>query len=149
MLFTEDEWPGGKNLAFSPKIWREMFQRIPSSHFGLNYDPSHAVWQCMHSPSHIRDFAERIFHVHAKDARVLTEKIDEVGILAHPLEFHEPKLPGLGDVPWGEFFAALTSVGYDGAVCIEVEDRAYEGSLEDRKRSLRQSQRFLQGYCGK
>ena len=149
MLFTDDEWPGGKNLAISPKIWREMFQRIPSSNFGLNYDPSHAVWQFMHSPNHLRDFSEKIFHVHAKDARVLREKIDDVGVLAHPLEFHEPKLPGLGDVPWGEFFAALTSVGYDGAVCIEVEDRAYEGSLEDRKRSLRQSQRFLQAYCGK
>lgn len=149
MLFTEDEWPGGKNLATSPKIWREMFQRIPSSHFGLNYDPSHAVWQFMHSPAHLREFSGRIFHVHAKDARVLREKIDEVGILAHPLEFHEPKLPGLGDVPWSEFFATLTTIGYDGAVCIEVEDRAYEGSLDDRKRALRQSRRFLQAYCGK
>ena len=149
MFFSDDEWPGGKNMAISPSIWREMYRRIPSSNFGLNYDPSHVVWQFMHSPNHIREFADRIFHVHAKDARVLREKIDDVGILANPLEFHEPKLPGLGEVPWGEFFAALTGIGYDGAVCIEVEDRAYEGSLEDRKRSLRQSRRFLQNYCGK
>lgn len=149
MSFTSDEWPGGKNIAISPKIWREMFRRIPSPNFGLNYDPSHAVWQFMHSPAHIRAFPERIFHVHAKDARVLREKIDEVGVLATPLEFHQPKLPGLGDVPWTEFFAALTDIRYDGAVCIEVEDRAYEKSLDDRKRSLRQSKRFLESFCGK
>lgn len=148
MSFTADEWPGGKNLANCPKQWREMFRRIPSRHFGLNYDPSHAVWQFMHSPSHIRAFADRIFHVHAKDARVLSDRINDVGVLAAPLEFHEPKLPGLGEVPWGEFFAALTGIGYAGDVNIEVEDRAYERSIEDRKRALRQSKRFLQGYCG-
>lgn len=148
MFFTNDEWPGGKNMAISPKIWREMFRRIPSPNFGLNYDPSHAVWQMMHLPSHVREFAERIFHVHAKDARIRRETLDEVGILANPLEYHTPKLPGLGDVPWMEFFAALTDVRYSGAVCIEVEDRAYEGSLEDRKRALRQSKRFLENFCG-
>lgn len=149
MLFTADEWPGGKNLAVSPRIWREMFRRIPSPHLGLNYDPSHALWQQMHSPNHIRQFADRIFHVHAKDARVLPHLLDEVGILAAPLDFHQPRLPGLGQVPWGEFFAALTEIRYDGAVCIEVEDRAYEGSLDDRRRALRQSRRFLQNYCGR
>lgn len=148
MSFTRDEWPGGKNLAHCPKHWHEMFRRIPSKNFGLNYDPSHAVWQLMHSPSHVREFGDRIFHVHAKDARVLREKIDEVGVLAAPLEFHEPKLPGLGDVPWGEFFAALGGIGYAGDVNIEVEDRAYERDIEDRKRALRQSKRFLRGYCG-
>jgi sugar phosphate isomerase/epimerase len=59
-----------------------------------------------------------------------------------------PKLPGLGDVDWAAYFAALTDVGYNGPVCIEVEDRAYEGSLDDRKRSLRQSRRFLERYFG-
>jgi sugar phosphate isomerase/epimerase len=147
MLFTHDEWPGGKNMAHTPKIWREMFRRIPSSHFGLNYDPSHAVWQFMDSARHIRDFADRIFHVHAKDARVLRDQLSEVGILAAPLEFHQPKLPGLGDVPWSNFFAALTDIRYAGAVCIEVEDRAYEGALEDRQRALLQSKRFLEQYC--
>ncbi|HEY3323397.1 MAG TPA: sugar phosphate isomerase/epimerase [Planctomycetota bacterium] len=147
MLFSGDEWPGGKNMAISPKIWREMFRRIPSKNFGLNYDPSHAVWQMMDSPAHIREFADRIFHVHAKDARVLHERINDVGILSSPLEFHEPKLPGLGDVPWGRFFAALTDIRYHGGVCIEVEDRAYEGSVADRKRALLQSKRFLESYC--
>jgi sugar phosphate isomerase/epimerase len=146
MLFTGDEWPGGKNLAISPAIWRRMFEEIPSDHFGLNYDPSHLVWQRMDEVAPIREFARRIFHVHAKDVRVHRDRLNQVGILAHPLEYHTPKLPGLGDVDWSGFFAALTDVGYTGAVCIEVEDRAYEGSLQDRQRSLIQSGRFLRSY---
>jgi sugar phosphate isomerase/epimerase len=146
MLFTPDEWPGGKNLAVSPAIWRRMFEEIPSPSFGLNYDPSHLVWQQMDPVKPIRDFASRIFHVHAKDVRVDRDRLNDVGILATPLEYHTPKLPGLGEVDWPAFFAALTDAGYTGPVCIEVEDRAYEGSLEDRKRALIQSKRFLESY---
>jgi sugar phosphate isomerase/epimerase len=146
MYFTQDEWPGGRNLAVSPRMWREMFQRMPSPNFGLNYDPSHAVWQFMDPARHVRDFAARLFHVHAKDARVYPDRLSDVGILATPLEFHQPKLPGLGDVRWGDFFAALTDVRYEGPVCIEVEDRAYEGSLASRERALLQSKRFLEQF---
>jgi sugar phosphate isomerase/epimerase len=143
MLFTADEWPGGKNLATTPAIWRRMFADIPSPSFGLNFDPSHFVWQQMDYLKPLREFRERIFHVHAKDARLDRERLDEVGVLATPLEFHRPKLPGLGDVDWGRFFSVLTDTGYDGPVCVEVEDRAYEGSLEARKAALRQSLRYL------
>jgi sugar phosphate isomerase/epimerase len=146
MYFTGDEWPGGKNLAVSPNIWRELFRRIPSARLGLNYDPSHALWQFMDPAKHIREFAARIFHVHAKDARIDRDKLDECGILATPLEFHEPKLPGLGEVNWSAFFAALTGIRYRGPVCIEVEDRAYEHSLDARKNALRQSARFLKQF---
>ncbi len=148
MLFTYDEWPGGKNLAISPKIWREMFEKIPSANFGLNYDPSHLVWQMMDPIQPIYDFADRIHHVHAKDVRVYHDKLKDAGILATPLEYHQPKLPGLGDVNWGDFFAALTDVRYTGPVCIEVEDRAYEGSLEDRKKALRISRDNIKRYFG-
>lgn len=146
MIFTRDEWPGGKNLACSPAIWRRMFEDIPSPSFGLNYDPSHPTWMQMDAIAPLRDFSDHIFHVHAKDVRVDRKLLDDVGILAYPLQFHTPKLPGLGDVDWGQFFSVLTSTGYDGPVCVEVEDRAYEGSLEDRKLSLRQSARFLRQY---
>ncbi len=146
MLFTADEWPGGKNLAISPAIWRRMYSDIPSPHFGLNFDPSHFVWMQMDYLKPLREFADRIFHVHAKDVRVDRHRLDDVGILAHPLEYHTPKLPGLGDVHWGHFFSVLTDAGYQGPVCIEVEDRAYEGSLEARKASLRQSRTYLQGF---
>jgi len=146
MFFTDDEWPGGKNLASSPAIWRRMFEEIPSDNFGLNYDPSHLVWQFMDYIRPIYEFKERIFHVHIKDAKVLRDELNDVGILATPLSFHRPKLPGLGDVDWGKFFSALTDVGYDGAACLEVEDRSYEGSLQMRKRSLIQSREYLKQF---
>ena len=146
MLFTGDEWPGGKNLAYSPAIWRRMFGAIPSASFGLNYDPSHLVWQRMDPVRPIWEFAERILHVHAKDVRLDRDRLNEVGILAAPPQYHTPKLPGLGDVNWGQFFSALTDVGYAGPVCIEVEDRAYEGSLASRKAALVQSARYLRQF---
>jgi sugar phosphate isomerase/epimerase len=147
MLFTSDEWPGGKNLATSPAIWRRMFADVPSPSFGLNFDPSHFVWQQMDYLKPLREFRERIFHVHAKDARVDRDRLDEVGVLATPLEYHVPKLPGLGDVQWGRFLSVLSDTGYTGPVCVEVEDRAYEGSLDSRKQALRQSLRFLKSFA--
>jgi sugar phosphate isomerase/epimerase len=146
MFFTNDEWPGGKNLASSPAIWRRMFKEIPSANFGLNYDPSHLVWQFMDYIKPIYEFKNRIFHVHIKDAKVLRDELNDVGILATPLSFHRPKLPGLGDVDWGKFFSALTDVGYKGAACVEVEDRSYEGSLKVRKKSLVQSREYLKQF---
>ncbi len=148
MFFTQDEWPGGKNLAYSPAIWRRMFEEIPSENFGLNFDPSHLVWLHIDYLKAIRSFIDRIYHVHAKDVRVDEHRLDEVGIMATPLEFHTPKLPGLGDVDWGQFFSVLSDEGYDGSVCIEVEDRAYEANLESRKASLAQSGRFLKQFIG-
>jgi sugar phosphate isomerase/epimerase len=146
MLFTGDEWPGGKNLAYAPAIWRRMFEVIPSPNLGLNYDPSHLAWLMINYLKPLWAFAERIYHVHAKDVRVDQHRLDEVGILATPLEFHTPKLPGLGEIDWGRFFSALSDVGYEGPVCIEVEDRAYEGSLARRKAALVQSARYLRGF---
>ncbi len=146
MSFTNDEWPGGKNLATSPAIWRRMFNDIPSDHFGLNYDPSHMIWQHMDYLNPITEFADRIFHVHAKDVRIDRERLNDVGIMATPVEYHTPKLPGLGEVDWGQFFSVLSDTGYQGPVCVEVEDRAYEVSLDRRKASLRQSATFLRNF---
>jgi sugar phosphate isomerase/epimerase len=136
MAFTGDEWPGGKNLAGSPAHWRRMFEIIPSDNFGLNYDPSHMIWQMMDYIRPIYEFKDKIFHVHIKDAKVMVDQLNDVGIMATPLEFHSPKLPGLGDVDWGRFFSALTDIGYRGPVVVEVEDRAFEDSLQSRKDSL-------------
>lgn len=146
MLFSKDEWPGGKNLAVSPAIWRRMFDALPQENFGLNYDPSHMVWQQMDYLAPLREFAGRLVHIHAKDVRIDRHRLDEVGILAHPQLYHTPKLPGLGEIDWGRFISVLGDVGYDGPVCVEVEDRAYEGSLEARQASLRQSCTFLRNF---
>lgn len=144
MLFTPDEWPGGKNLATSPAIWRSIFEAIPSQHLGLNFDPSHLVWQHIDYVRCVREFGSRIIHVHAKDTRIDRDSLYEHGILG--LGWHTAKIPGLGDVDWGALFAALTDVHYRGAVCIEVEDRAFEEGLSDRKRALRQSKRYLEQF---
>lgn len=148
MFFSKDEWPGGKNMASTPVIWKRMFEEIDSPNFGLNYDPSHLIWQQMDCVKPLRDFKDKLFHIHIKDAKVLTHKLDEVGIMAMPLDYHMPKLPGLGDVNWGEFFCYLTEAGYDGPVCIEVEDRAYEGSLDNRTKALRQSLKYISQFIG-
>lgn len=126
MLFTGDEWPGGKNLATTPFIWDQLFDIIPSSYFGLNYDPSHMVWQMMDEIEPIYNYKDRLHHIHLKDVKVYKDRLNKVGIMAYPLQYHSPKLPGLGDVRWREFFSALTSVGYRGPLCIEVEDKAFE-----------------------
>lgn len=149
MLFTADEWPGGKNLATTPAIWRRMFDAIPSEHFGLNFDPSHLVWQHIDYLRPLVAFADKLFHVHAKDVRVDKDRLDEVGIMAHPTEYHTPKLPGLGDIAWGHFFSVLGDIGYAGPVCVEVEDRVYEGALENRCASLQQSATYLRNFIPK
>ena len=146
MLFSADEWPGGKNLPTSPALWRRIFDDLNSPNVGLNLDPSHLVWQMIDDAKCIREFGPKIVHVHAKDTRIDREKLYEVGILG--TGWHTAKIPGLGDVNWSAFFSALTDAGYRGAVCIEVEDRAYEGSLEDRQRALRQSKRYLEQFMG-
>ena len=141
MLFTLDEWPSGKNLAYSPAIWRRMYEAIPSDHFGLNYDPSHLVWQMMDYLAPIDEFHTRLFHVHAKDMKIEHRKLNEQGILS--LGWSTPKIPGLGDVDWNRFISALTDVGYHGPVCIEVEDDAFRQDLEARQRSLRIARNVL------
>lgn len=146
MLFTQDEWPGGKNLASSPAIWRRLFAELSSPNLGLNYDPSHLVFQKMDYLKPIRDFIDRIFHVHAKDVRVDQHSLDDYGTLAYPNLYHRPKLPGLGDIDWGKFFSVLGDAGYQGPVCVEVEDRAYEASLGHRVESLAQSYRYLSQF---
>jgi len=146
MFFTKDEWPSGNNLAHSPSLWRKIFETIPSENFGLNYDPSHLLWQMMDYVKPIYEFRDRIFHVHIKDATIVRERLDDVGILSTPLQFHTPKLPGLGDIDWRKFFSALYEIGYNGGACIEVEDKSFEGSLETRKTSVLQSRNYLRQY---
>lgn len=148
MFFTNDEWPGGKNLAISPAVWNRMFEIIPSRAFGLNYDPSHMIWQMMDEIKPIYQFRERLYHVHLKDVKVYRDKLDQVGIMANPLEYHSPKLPGLGDVRWRDFFAALTDVRYRGPVVIEVEDKAYEANITDVKSAILTSRNYVNQFLG-
>ena len=143
MFFTRDEWPGGKNLATTPAIWRRMFNDIPSTHFGLNYDPSHFVLQRMDPVSPLREFKDKLFHVHAKDAAILTDQVNEKGVFAFPKEWHRPRIPGFGDIDWAGFMAKLMEIGYNGPVCIEIEDDTFGKTLEGRKRALLVAKKVL------
>ncbi|TMD40092.1 MAG: sugar phosphate isomerase/epimerase [Chloroflexi bacterium] len=130
MIFSADEWPGGRNLAYSPAIWRRMFEIVPDDNFGLNLDPSHLVWQFIDYTRAVRDFASRIFHVHAKDMEIDRDGLYEQGVMSLGVGWQVPRLPGLGEVRWDRFISALYAAGYDWVVSIEHEDRKFEGSLE-------------------
>lgn len=146
MLFTGDEWPGGKNLATSPVIWRRMFNDLPSANFGLNYDPSHFVLQRMDPLSPLREFKSKLFHMHAKDMVVHQDRLNEAGIFAVPKRWHTPRIPGFGDIDWARYMAALYEIGYDGPVCIEVEDDTFGSSLQGRRRALKVARNVLAPY---
>lgn len=146
MLFGAEQWPGGQNLMTTPVIWRKLFAIINSPYFGLNYDPSHFVWQQMDYIQPIYEFRDKIFHVHYKDIKLYPERLRECSVMAYPLEYMSPKLPGLGDVDWGRYVSALTDIGYDGYTCIEVEDRAFEGTKERVLDSIRLSKRYLEQF---
>jgi sugar phosphate isomerase/epimerase len=128
MIFSYDEWPGGTNLAWSPAIWDEMFSAIPDENFGLNLDPSHLVWLMIDYERAVYDYADRIFHVHAKDLEVRRDGLYRHGTLSSGIGWQVPRIPGLGEVNWPRFVAALYAVGYDHVVSVEHEDRRFEGT---------------------
>jgi sugar phosphate isomerase/epimerase len=146
MSFTEDEWPGGKNLATSPVIWRRMFNDISSPNFGLNYDPSHFVLQRMDPLRPLQEFKDKLFHLHAKDMLVHADRLNEVGIFAVPKEWHTPRIPGFGEIDWAKFMARLREIRYAGPVCIEVEDGTFGNTLQGRQEALKIARNVLSPY---
>jgi len=146
MLFTKDQWPGGQNLMTTPAIWRQVFERLPSPMLGLNYDPSHFIWQKIDYIKPIYEFKDKLFHIHFKDTKMYEDKLADVGVMAEPLDFMAPKIPGLGDVDWGKFVSALTDVGYTGYSAIEIEDKAFEKTEADIEKSIKLSVKYLRNY---
>jgi len=146
MIFSYDEWPGGNNLASTPAIWRKMWEIIPDDNFGLNLDPSHFILQMIDTERVIHEFASKIFHVHAKDLHIDKDGLYNNGVFSLGMGWQKPRLPGLGDMDWQKFFAALTAVGYDYVVSIEHEDRAFEGDEELVKRGFYLSRDILKPY---
>jgi sugar phosphate isomerase/epimerase len=148
MSFTRDEWPGGKNLLTTPAIWRRAFSDIDSPNFGLNYDPSHFILQDMDPLSPLAEFKSKLFHLHAKDVKIDRAALNEVGRFDFPLRWHQPRIPGYGDIDWAKFMAALMRTGYDGPVCIEVEDDTFGKTLEGRMKALKVARNVLAPYFG-
>jgi sugar phosphate isomerase/epimerase len=136
MIFSDDEWPGGRNLAYSPALWRRLFEAMPGDTLGLNLDPSHLVWQFIDIPRVVREFGSKIFHVHAKDLEIDRDGLYEHGVMSLGMGWQVPRMPGLGEVPWNRFVAALIAARYDGVVSVEHEDRAFEDDLDKVKRGF-------------
>jgi len=135
MIFSHDEWPGGHNIAYSPKIWRRIFETWGKD-IGMNYDPSHLVWQMIDQTRFIAEFGARFVHVHAKDLMIDRNGLYENGIMSLGIGWQVPRMPGLGEINWPQFFADLYRAGYDGPVIIEHEDRTFEGTDEKVKRGF-------------
>jgi len=147
-MLWADTWPGGSNLAFSPALLRRMFEAVPDENFGLNFDPSHLVWQKIDYIRLIYDFGDRIFHVHAKDMAIDEEMFYQDGILGCGFRWQIPRLPGQGLVNWQKVVAALYDVGYDFVLSIEHEDRNWEGTEELVKRGFLVAKKTLELYTG-
>ena len=144
MIFTYDEWPGGHNIAYSPKIWRRILERWDG--VGMNFDPSHLVWQMIDQTRFMNEFAPAFAHVHAKDVMVDRDGLYENGVMSVGMGWQIPRLCGLGDVDWGDFFSALYRHGYDGPVIIEHEDKVFEGTDDKLKRGFKIAQGVLAPY---
>ncbi len=146
-MLSHSSWLFGSNLARSPHAWRQMFETIPSPNFGLNLDPSHLVMTHIDPIQPIYDFADRIFHTHAKDMKIDVRRLNEFGSLecADLAKWGVAKISGLGDVDWNRWVSALTDIGYDGPVCVEVEDESFTATLEGRQKSLQISRNVLRG----
>ena len=146
--FVEGVWINPGHWYADPFYLYSDFtiDRQYESTLGINYDPSHFVWQQIDYIKPLYEFRDKIFHVHYKDIKIFRDKLADVGTMAAPLEYMSPKLPGLGDVDWGRYVSALTDIGYQGCTCIEVEDKAFEGSQEDAKNALRLSTRYLRNF---
>jgi sugar phosphate isomerase/epimerase len=135
MIFSDDEWPGGHNIAWSPYVWRRIIDAWGDT-VGLNYDPSHLVWLMIDQGRFIREFGDHILHFQAKDVQIDRDGLYERGTLSSGIGWQIPRIPGLGDAPWAEIFSALYRAGYDGPVIIEHEDKVFEGSDEKVKRGF-------------
>ena len=146
MIFSQDEWPGGHNLFYAPATWREIFGWFDDDTLGLNLDPSHLVWQMIDVERVVREFGPRLHHVHAKDMEIDREGLYERGVMSAGMGWQVPRLPGLGEIRWDRFIAALYSVGYHGAISIEHEDRVFEGNVDLVKRGFLLARDVLKPY---
>lgn len=145
MIFSKDEWPGGHNIAYSPYVWRRILEAWGGD-VGMNYDPSHLIWQMIDRGRFMREFGAHILHAHAKDMMIDRNGLYERGILSAGMGWQVPRMPGLGEVDWPGFFAGLYRAGFDGAVVIEHEDHGFEGDDESVKRGFLLARDVLRPY---
>ncbi|RLQ96604.1 sugar phosphate isomerase/epimerase family protein [Falsibacillus albus] len=131
------------NIAISPDLWAALFEKLDSPNAGLAYDPSHLIWQFIDPYLPIKEFNERIIHVHAKDTEIDHERLKRKGFLTD-FSWWRYRLPGLGELKWSKFLSELAEIGYEGTISIEHEDPVWGGDLEKTKQGLLLSKRTLE-----
>lgn len=131
------------NIAISPVMWKKLFERLPSDHLGLAYDPSHLVWEMIDPYTPLLEFKDKIFHVHAKDTAIDRVKLARTGILTD-FSWWSYRIPGRGELDWRQLLGQLIAEGYDGTLSLEHEDAAYEGSVEAVENGLLDGKAWLE-----
>ena len=120
----------GINIAFTPKVWSLMFEAVNSPNLGLEFDPSHLYWLGTDYIQAIKDFKDKIFHVHAKDTEIFYDKLSEETI--YGTGWWRYRLPGLGEIDWQKFIATLYDIDYKGDIAIEHEDPVFSGKKRNQ-----------------
>ncbi len=120
--------------------WKGVFDAIPATHFGLNFDPSHLDWQGIDVIAAVKEFRERIFHVHAKDVSVDLALLTRVGYNGDG--WWRYTLPGYGRIRWGDFISALRGISYNGVLSIEHEDSSFPA-----EEGFEKAARYLNTLC--
>lgn len=126
-----ENWPGrrafsdGSNLPITPHAWELMFEALPDESIGLEFDPSHLMWQWIDPYKAAREFADRFHMVHLKDTEIFYDKLERIG--NHMRGWWTYRLPGFGELDWHEFFTILYEAGYKGNMVIEHEDPVFSG----------------------
>lgn len=151
-------WPGPApyypTIGCTPEMWGAMFEAVPSRHFGLNYDPSHLVWLGIDYLRALSEFGDRVNHCHGKDTQLLVEERFASGILSpafgvkysHSGGFWRYCIPGHGEIRWDQVAEGLDRAGYSGAICIELEDHHFKGSLEKEQLGIQKAYEHLVRY---
>lgn len=151
-------WPGPgpefPTIGCTPEMWRAMFEAIPSKHFGLNYDPSHLVWLRIDYLRALSEFGERVNHCHGKDTEILYEELYNSGVITPTFgsKYHycggswRYTIPGHGTVEWDKVAVRLDRLGYNGAICIELEDHRFHGAIENEQQGIVKAYEHLAKY---
>ena len=145
MLFSYDEWPGGHNIATSPRMWRRILEQWGGT-IGLNFDPSHLVLQTIDTGRFLREFGPHVLHFQAKDLMIDRDALYERGSFSNGIGWQIPRIPGLGEVDWRVVFSELYRAGYAGDCIIEHEDRRFEGTDEKVKQGFLVARDILRPY---
>jgi sugar phosphate isomerase/epimerase len=146
MLFSDDEWPGGHNIATTPRMWRRILEQWGGT-IGLNFDPSHLVLQMIDTRRFLREFGAHVLHYQAKDLMIDVDGLYERGVFSMGMGWQIPRIPGLGDVDWSVVFSELYRQGFEGDCIIEHEDRRFEGTDEKVKQGFLIARDVLRPYC--